>query len=271
MECKLENITVFYEQFGEGRPVIMLHGWPVDHRHMVKDFEPLFQAHPGWKRIYPDMPGMGRTPGEAWIHNQDLMLGVLLDFIDALIPGQQFAVAGTSYGGYLARGLVHQRTSDISGVMLMTPAMTMDDKKNLPQHVTLVKDEALLTSLDPEEASFFKEFAVVQSAELLDSLRSDIYPAFEVADHAFLEKMRGSRNFTFDIDMLPEPFDKPALFLLGRQDATTGYAEAWKILEDYPRATFVVLDRAGHGLGAEQKQLFESLTNEWLNRVEESI
>jgi pimeloyl-ACP methyl ester carboxylesterase len=39
----------------------MLHGWPVDHRHMVKDFEPLFEHRDGWKRLYPDMPGMGQT------------------------------------------------------------------------------------------------------------------------------------------------------------------------------------------------------------------
>ena len=50
----------------------------------------------GWKRIYLDLPGHGRTPGKDWITNQDGMLDVVLDFIDAVIPGQRFVVAGAS-------------------------------------------------------------------------------------------------------------------------------------------------------------------------------
>jgi pimeloyl-ACP methyl ester carboxylesterase len=96
MECRLENITIYFEQHGEGRPLLLLHGWPVDHRHKVKDFEPLFKDREGWKRIYPDMPGMGKTPGVDWITNQDQMLDVLMAFIDAVIPEQHFCVAGTS-------------------------------------------------------------------------------------------------------------------------------------------------------------------------------
>ena len=48
MECKLKDITVFYELLGEGRPIIMLHGWSVDHRLMVSDMEPLFRQRDGW-------------------------------------------------------------------------------------------------------------------------------------------------------------------------------------------------------------------------------
>jgi pimeloyl-ACP methyl ester carboxylesterase len=58
--------------------------------------------------------------------------------------------------------------------------------------------------------------------------------------------------------------------LTGRQDSSVGYRDAWTILENYPRATFVVLDRAGHGLYIEQEGLFNALVNDWLDRVEES-
>jgi len=52
MKCELENIFVHYEAYGEGKPILMLHGWPLDHRQMVKDMEPLFTHRDGWKRIY---------------------------------------------------------------------------------------------------------------------------------------------------------------------------------------------------------------------------
>ena len=31
--------------------------------------------------------------------------------------------------------------------------------------------------------------------------------------------------------------------LLGRQDSSVGYKDAWSILDNYPRGTFAVLDR----------------------------
>jgi pimeloyl-ACP methyl ester carboxylesterase len=60
------------------------------------------------------------------------------------------------------------------------------------------------------------------------------------------------------------------LILVGRQDAMVGYRDAWDILKNYPRGTFVMLDRAGHNRQIEQETLFNALVNEWLDRVEES-
>jgi pimeloyl-ACP methyl ester carboxylesterase len=56
----------------------------------------------------------------------------------------------------------------------------------------------------------------------------------------------------------------------GRQDTAVGYAAAWDLLEQYPRATFAVLDRAGHALPHEQPGLLRALVTEWLDRVRES-
>lgn len=77
-------------------------------------------------------------------------------------------------------------------------------------------------------------------------------------------------DFSFDVDNLEEKFNKPTLMLLGRQDSSVGYKDAWNILDKYPRVTFAVLDRAGHNLHIEQEELFNSLVNEWLERVEEA-
>jgi pimeloyl-ACP methyl ester carboxylesterase len=270
MECKLENITVYYEMFGEGRPIIMLHGWPLDHRHMAGDMEPLFKHREGWKRIYPDLPGMGKTPGMDWITHEEQMLDITLEFIDQVAPGQRFVVAGTSYGGYLARGVVHQRADMMDGLLLTVPLVrARETERTLPPHVTLVENPALVSELVADEKEAFLEIAVVQSQGLLEMMRVDILPAIEIADHEFLSKLRENYAFSFDVDALAEPFAGPTLFVMGRQDAVCGYRDAWEILENYSRGTFVVLDRAGHGLEAEQRDLFNALVSEWLDRVEE--
>lgn len=271
MECKLDNITVHYEMFGEGRPIVMLHGWPLDHRHMVSDMEPLFRGRGGWRRIYPDLPGMGKTSGADWITHQDQMLEIVLGFIDAVIPKQRFVAAGNSYGGYVARGLVYRKADLMDGVFIMVPVIVADGaKRTLPPRVTLVEDAALMAELAPDEVEAHKGITVVQSRQMVDFFRSDIIPAVEAADQKFLNKLSENYAFSFDVDALQEPFDKPALLLMGRQDSVCGYRDAWSIFENYPRGTFVVLDRAGHVLGVEQRELFNALANEWLDRVEES-
>ena len=63
-------------------------------------------------------------------------------------------------------------------------------------------------------------------------------------------------------------FSKPSLFITGRQDNTVGYYDLYNLLEDYPRATFVILDTAGHNLQIEQEEVFNSLFLNWLERVE---
>lgn len=268
MDCDLGNIVVHYGTFGEGRPVIMFHGWYLDHRSMAADLEPVFRTRQGWKRIYLDLPGMGKTPGMDWIVDNDQMLAVVEEFINAVIPGQRFVVVGYSYGGYLARGLVYRRSAMMDGVLLIVPIIT-PSQLSPPARLTLVKDERLASELTPEESGIF-DLAVVQSQEALDYLRTHVLPGIRVANHEFIKKLRG--EFSFEVDTPPEPYDNPTLIVMGRQDSYVGYRESWSLMENYPRATFAVLDRAGHFLGrpGEQDQLFVALVNEWLDRVEES-
>ena len=46
--------------------------------------------------------------------------------------------------------------------------------------------------------------------------------------------------------------------------------DLWRVLERCPRATFAVLDRAGHNVQIEQQAVFEALVHEWLDRVDEA-
>ena len=267
MECDLGKIVVHYETFGKGIPIIMLHGWYLDHRSMVADLEPVFKNRRGWKRIYLDLPGMGRTPEMGWIANNDNMLAVVQDFIENVIPRQRFVVTGYSYGGYLARGIVYHMSAMIDGVLLIAPIIT-PSQLSPSTKLILVKDETPASELTMEESSIF-DLAVVQSREALDYLRTHVLPATRITDLEFVKKL--TEKFSFDVDALPEPFDKPTLILIGRQDSYVGYRESWSIIENYPRATFAILDRSGHFLGrpGEQEQLFLALINEWLDRVKE--
>jgi pimeloyl-ACP methyl ester carboxylesterase len=248
----------------------MLHGAYADHHHMMHDFEPCFVDRPGWQRIYIDLPGMGSTPARSWIHNQDDMLDVLLSFLTEVVPSRQLVLAGVSYGGYLARGLVHQLGSRIDGVCLIVPMVYGFDRElDVPPAVTLVRNDELGSELAPDETDMY-DALVVQDRTVLELIRSQIAPAARRADGQFVQNLLNGANasFSFNPDSDRPPLSGPSLFVLGRQDSTVGYRDAWTVLENYPRASFAVLDRAGHLAAYDQPVLVRALVNEWLDRLQ---
>ena len=270
MFSDLGNVSVYYETYGDGVPVLMIHGFLPDHRLMKGCMEPIFASRPGWKRIYFDLPGMGNTRGQPWIDSSNKMLEVVLAFVDRILPDQHFVIVGESYGGYLARGLVSKKGELVDGLLLICPLIVPNElERSLPARRTIVEDRRLISELDSSDASEFEPMAVVQNRSNWERFRDEILVGLKVADKAYLEQLRcKAYEFSFDPDSLSEPYDRPVLIVAGRQDTSVGYRDAWRIVENYPRATFVVLDKAGHNLQIEQAQLFNALVSEWLDRVQ---
>jgi pimeloyl-ACP methyl ester carboxylesterase len=264
MECQLADLTLHYETFGQGRPFVTISGIPSDHRIILNWMEPIFDMRPGWQRFYFDLPGTGRTSGEG-ITSIDQVLDVVCDFIEAVIPARSFTLLGLSVGGYLARGVVHRKPASVDGLCLLVPWLSDHKDTNLPTPLPLVKDPVLVSQLSREDAEKFEGLAVVQNQEILDWYREVVVPARESPNRSMIEKT----TYFFDIDKVSTPFEKPTLILMGRQDSHVSYRDGWDLLKPYPRATFAILDRAGHALGVEQKGLFQALITEWLDRVEE--
>ncbi|MEJ2751320.1 MAG: alpha/beta hydrolase [Chloroflexota bacterium] len=273
MECKLENVTVYYEVYGQGRPLILLPGWTMEASANARIMEPYFQDRDGWRRIYIDPPGHGRTPGADWITGLDEMLDVLLACIDHIIPGQRFALYGMSLGAYLARGVLFHRQDMVDGLAMVVPVITPTDaERDTPPLTVVVEEPGVMDFLSDEEREMMGS-VVVRSKRYLEELRA--WPELaeqEQSDVAFLQTIRekpDAYSCTFDVDALEEPFARPALIITGRQDSAVGYADAWRLLDNYPRATFAVFDRAGHFM-EEKEPLIGLLINEWLDRVEEN-
>ena len=260
---------IYYEVVGEGQPMLVLHGGYLDHRHMVDALEPIFEHRQGWKRVYIDIPGHGQSQVDVGIDTQEQVLDIILDFMEGFAPGERFAIVGESRGGYLARGIVYKKPEMVSGAMFIVPGRhVVASQESVPPHVTLVKADDLIPTLESNEISRFERL-VVQNLEILEKIRRTKLPAAELADVDHLKTIDDNYEFSFDVDSPEIPFENPVLFLLGRQDASVGYRDAWKAIENFPRATFAILDKAGHSLSWEQSQLFSALANEWLQRVEE--
>ena len=191
------------------------------------------------------------------------MLNAVLAFIDTVIPGQRFVVAGLSYGGYLARGVVYRRAASIDGVLLCAPQVKAE-----PAQAHLPPGPRWWKTRPSGPVGPGAGLIVVQSPTVVEAVR-DVLAEIQLADHTFLARLEAAGPFSFDVDTLPAPFGGPTLMLTARQDHLCGYRDTWDLLDNYPRATFAVLDRAGHFVNIEQDVLCQALMREWLDRVEE--
>jgi len=256
-------------EVGTGTPVLALHGWTPDHRLMLGCLEPVFTRRPGYRRLYPDLPGMGKSPAGT-VASSDDMLAAVREFVATTIGDEPFLLVGESYGGYLARGLTRALGSQVLGLALICPiGLSVEHaERTVPPRQVLRRDPALIESLDPALATEFTEIAVVESPETLRRFTEEILPGLTVADTDAMARIRERWLLSADPEG-GDPFPRPALILTGRQDDVTGYADQYRLLPHYPRATFAVLDVAGHNLQFEQPTLFDALVDEWLDRVKE--
>lgn len=83
-------------------------------------------------------------------------------------------------------------------------------------------------------------------------LAAHAYPGLISADQDGLAVI--AARFALDRepeDAPPGRFTRPSLFITARQDDVAGYRDAWACSGHYPRATFAVLDAAGHNVHLE--------------------
>ena len=275
MQCETDKAIIDYEEHGEGQPILFLHGWTMDRRVEADTYEKIFATRRGWRRLYPDLPGMGRSVAKPGLWGQDDILEALLSFIDQVLPTGQFLLAGTSAGAYLARAVAARRRPRIAGLLLRVPRVfDLDGQRTLPPFHPVVQDDALMAGLDATTRSILTN-VLVQKPDYVEAQsrrsRAVVQPAIEATAPIAMEIRTDPKRYAFSFDLLEaeKGFAEPTLIIAARQDTVVGYRDAWTILESYPRATFAVIDRADHGWPIETPDLLAALIDDWLMRIAE--
>lgn len=245
---------------------MLLHGFGVDHRILLP-LEPAFERSGGWRRIYLDLPGASQTPAGD-IHSTQQLADAVLAEITTRLGDEPFAIVGNSFGGMIARHVAHELRDQVLGLATIAGVFVAEHReRDVPPRQVLVED-AGLDSILGDAAEEYRGLAVVDSAENAHAFVTDVLPGVVGADQPALDRI--AERYALDQqpeDRHPAPFTQPTLHLTARQDDVVGYHDAWRRIEHYPRASFAVLDGAGHNILIEQRELCGAHIAEWLGRV----
>jgi pimeloyl-ACP methyl ester carboxylesterase len=244
MKCEVGEVAFHYEEHGSGTPVLVLHGAGVDHREPEACFEPVLDAVPDCRRIYPDLPGMGRTTAPPSVRSADDVLGLLLGFVDDVVGAEPLLLIGHSVGGYYAQAIAETRPRQVAGLALVCPLLP--GTRDVPPQQAVVAGPGELGD------EGFRGYFVVHTPAMLERHQRYVVPGVALVDPAAMERIGARWELT--PRSIEGSYDRPTLLIAGRCDSTVGYAATADLLDHYPRATLAVLDGAGHALPHEQSR-----------------
>lgn len=258
MECRINGVTVHFVEHGAGTPLVALHGAGVDHREIEAAVEGIV-PDTGYRRIYPDLPGMGYSTTDGLTGNDDVVQ-LLGEFIDRRADGQALLL-GHSYGAYLARGVAAQRPDAVLGLALWCPIA--EQSRNVPDHDVVHQDAAAYDELEPAHRAGFDEYFVVRAPATARRYRDHVVPGTKLVDEEALARIFAR----WPVDVGSSTSSAPTLIAAGRRDSVVGYRDATELLARYPRATLAVIENAGHALMHERPELLAAFFRDWLDRA----
>jgi len=231
-----------HDAFGrEGSPAVaLLHGWPLD-RTMWSEVAPRL-ADAGFRVLCPDLPAYGQSPAlpeDRWT------VEAYAEEVAAFLRGtgaERVAVAGHSFGGYVALALAHADRDLIAGLGLVSSRTTADTEAGRAgRFATIEKVRAQGSqALLPDLAG--KLLAPAAPDVLRVRATQMIQAAPPQAVIAGLAAMAARPDRTVVLESLP----RPLLVLHGDADQLIPVAEAPKPSRQAGPLDRIVLPGIGH-------------------------
>lgn len=269
-----EEIQLSYKDYGQGRPVVLIHGWPSSKDMWEYQIDDLVNA--GLRVIKYDRRGFGKSskPWDGYDYDSltDDLHAILehLDLRDAVLVG--FSMGGGEAVRYLSRYGSSGRVSKIALVSSVTPylAQTNDNPEGVPQAVFA----EMMEQMKKDRINFLEDFGKqFFGVGLLNNPVSTPYLQYfrglaEVAlPRATQQCALSFANTDFRADV--KAVNVPTLIIHGDADKTVPLVNSSdRTAKMIPNAVYKVYEGAPHGLFiTERERLNQDLIDFCLDGV----
>jgi len=234
-KININGIELAYARHGKGTPLVLLHGFPLDH-HTWDEIIPLLENT--FELIIPDLRGFGESTTVDETYTMDDLALDIAGLLDHLDIGKT-AIAGHSMGGYAALAFARLYPKRVSGLGLISSQALADPPERKEGRYNSAKDvaekgiggvvDAMTTKFTPDEQ--LQEFA----RKTMERQDPDAYIG---ALKAMAERL--------DSIPLLASIDYPVVLIHGNADALIPVDRAHEIKSIIHHAHLVEINNTGH-------------------------
>ena len=253
------NVRLHISDAGEGRPIILIHGWPLSDEMYEYQYNDLINA--GFRAIGITLRGFGKSDKPYGAYNYDVHVSDIKKVLDIL--GIKNAVlGGFSMGGSIAvRYAAGDDGNHISKLALFGAAAPIwtqrhDFKFNLPK--SAVNDLIALNYKDRPKllSNFAKIFSATETSlnEGIGFWLTGIN--LSASSHAMAQCLIALRDTDLRADLAKITI--PTLIMHGKKDKICSFDLAEQMKASILNSHLVVFENSGHSLFLEETQKFNA-------------
>ncbi|HEX7336373.1 MAG TPA: alpha/beta fold hydrolase [Gemmatimonadales bacterium] len=258
----VHGVNLAVEVQGEGPAVLFVHGYPLDRTIWREQIDAL----EGYRRIAPDLRGMGQSDAPDLGYGMELYAADLAALLDAL-GVDDVVLCGLSMGGYIAFEFVRQWRSRVRGLVLMDTRAEADSPE-----VRRARDAAAATARDQGTAAvsdamlpkMLAPSTLTGHPEVVERVRATM-AATPVS--GLVGALGAMRDRVGSEPLLPTLAGIPTLVMVGAADILTPPDQARAMAEAIPGAQLAVIPGAGHLPPVEQPAATTERLREFLRSL----
>ena len=236
----VNGITLAYEDRGQGMPIVLLHGYPLDSRMWANETHSL---NARWRVIAPDLRGFGKSPSIV-----PFTIEQLADDVHALLAKLRAlpcVLVGFSMGGYVALAFAKKYPTDLRALILVdtrAEADTTEGKAARDKAIELARQGGAKAIADQMLPKLLVPDDQRRGPKVTEMVRGMIESQPPLTIEHALRAMRDREDYT---SMLPS-IAVPTLILVGANDPLTPPPMSRAMHERIPRSQLVEIPDAAH-------------------------
>ena len=255
-------MELFYREYGDGKPIVILHGllgisdnWVGFSRRLAEE---------GYKVFIPDQRNHGQSPRHP-VLNYYSLTDDLAEFIQThhLVKP---VIMGHSMGGKVAMRYTLEHPGDVERMVVVDTSLRTYYRFNY--HLRLI--DAML-SVDFNQAGTRQEVEV----KLSEKIKYDRLVLFLMKNLYWKEKGKlgwrpNLQAISYHVDAMYDgvfysaKFDRPALFIRGEKSDYILEEDIPDILQNFPQAIIKTIDNGSHWVHADEPEEFYTIVTEFL-------
>jgi pimeloyl-ACP methyl ester carboxylesterase len=263
------NIEIYYEDHGVGRPVVLIHGFPLSGRSWERQVLPLIDS--GHRVILYDRRGFGRSSQTIAGYDYDTFAEDLRKLIKHLDLKHPSLVGHSMGGGEVVRYISRYGSTNVDRAVILagTPPYLLQTPEN-PNGVDASVREKIEAAIRRDRLTFLTSFLEnMYNADLLlgtrlteEELRYSWNIASMASPHATLKSVG---TWWTDFRGCVTRVDVPTLIIHGDADRTVPLEGSSRLLQRaIPGSRLAVVEGAPHGLIATHADKVNALLVDFL-------